>query len=141
MSDMTSRWFIVPLCLCGVLMGCKGSSSSVARRKDPHVSAQSKEPSRGAVNRSNRREVPALSSPQNAAYYSEQREGAYAASSRPQHTCPIDGNALGQSGAPLTVTLKGEPVFVCCQSCANKAQKDPDKYLARVRAETAETTR
>lgn len=55
----------------------------------------------------------------------------------PQLNCPVDGQPLGVSGQPSTVTLKGEPVFVCCPSCAKKAQQNPDKFLAKVRSETA----
>src|SRR5262245_30641438 len=136
MSGRIQLWSLTLLCLSGALVGCKGGTGSVASRKDSHVSAQSSEPSRGTVHRTNRREVPALSSPQNAAYYTDQADASKTASSKPQQTCPIDGNSLGQLGTPIMVTLKGEPIFVCCQSCANKAQKDPDRYLARVRAET-----
>ena len=56
---------------------------------------------------------------------------------KPQLTCPVDGKALGISGAPVATTLKGEPVFVCSQACQKKAQQNPDKYLAKVRTETA----
>jgi hypothetical protein len=86
--------------------------------------------------RRSRKELPALESPQNAAYFPEQSSLSPADTGRAQHTCPIDGVSLGSSGTPVTVTLRGEPIFVCCQSCAKKAQNDPDKYLARVRSDT-----
>jgi YHS domain-containing protein len=71
------------------------------------------------------------------AYHANPNELLGATATRPQQTCPIDGNPLGHTGVPVTVTLKGEPVFVCSQGCAKKAQQDPDKYLKRVQLETA----
>jgi hypothetical protein len=29
--------------------------------------------------------------------------------------------------------VKGQPVFLCCDGCADNAQADPEKTLARVR--------
>jgi hypothetical protein len=39
---------------------------------------------------------------------------------------------LGSMGKPVKVTVKEETVFVCCESCAKTALKDPDKTLAKV---------
>jgi hypothetical protein len=47
-------------------------------------------------------------------------------------------------GVPVKIMLKGQPVFVCCKDCVEKAQEDPDKTLARVeklRAKSAEMPR
>jgi hypothetical protein len=120
-------------------VGCKGgAASSTADRKGFEDTAQMDSPVReSAVRRPGRSEIPALHRPANAAYDVELQSGSFGASTRPQQTCPIDGNPLGNSGTPVTVTLKGEPVFVCCQGCAKKAQTNPDKYLSRVRTETA----
>lgn len=54
-----------------------------------------------------------------------------------QKTCPVMGDALGGMGAPIPVTVQGETVYVCCKGCVAKVQRDPDKYLAIVRAERA----
>ena len=35
-------------------------------------------------------------------------------------------------GPPLKVTVKDQPVFLCCKGCQKKALADPDKTLAAV---------
>ena len=35
-------------------------------------------------------------------------------------------------GTPVKVTVKGQPVFLCCDGCKKKALGDPDKTLAAV---------
>jgi hypothetical protein len=50
-----------------------------------------------------------------------------------QEFCPMmPDNRLGVMGAPIKVMVKDQPVFVCCKGCIRKAQKDPDKTLAKV---------
>jgi Cu(I)/Ag(I) efflux system membrane fusion protein len=49
-----------------------------------------------------------------------------------QHACPITGAALGSMGVPVKITLRGQPVFLCCQGCVGKAKKDPDGTLRKV---------
>ena len=50
-----------------------------------------------------------------------------------QEWCVINtGERLGGMGPPLKVTVKDQPVFVCCKGCVRKAQADPDKTLATV---------
>jgi hypothetical protein len=44
-----------------------------------------------------------------------------------------ESNPLGGMGAPVRVTLKGQPVFLCCPGCVDKARSDPDQTLARVK--------
>jgi hypothetical protein len=39
-------------------------------------------------------------------------------------------NRLGSMGTPVVITLKGQPVFLCCDDCVDKAKADPDKTLA-----------
>jgi len=36
-------------------------------------------------------------------------------------------------GAPTKVTIRGQPVFLCCADCAEKARENPDKTLAKVK--------
>ncbi len=43
-------------------------------------------------------------------------------------------NRLGSMGEPVKLTLKGQPVFLCCKSCKAKAEREPDKSLANVEA-------
>ena len=38
----------------------------------------------------------------------------------------------GMMGAPVKLTIKGEPVFLCCKSCKSEAEKDPEKTLAKL---------
>lgn len=54
-----------------------------------------------------------------------------------QKTCPVTGEALGSMGPAVPVTVQGETVYVCCPGCAAKIKRDPDGYLAKVRAERA----
>ena len=49
-----------------------------------------------------------------------------------QKVCPVTGGALGEMGAPVKVTVKGQAVFLCCDGCKKKALDDPDKTLAAV---------
>src|SRR5262249_39095542 len=34
-----------------------------------------------------------------------------------QGICPESDNPLGAMGVPVKITLKGQPVFLCCKSC------------------------
>jgi len=51
-----------------------------------------------------------------------------------QKVCPVSGETLGEMGAPIKVTVKGRDVFLCCPSCQEKLEADPDKYLAKLDA-------
>jgi uncharacterized protein (TIGR03000 family) len=51
-----------------------------------------------------------------------------------QKFCVIEeDNLLGAMGVPVKITLKGQPVFLCCKGCVDKAQEEPDKTLAKVK--------
>jgi Cu(I)/Ag(I) efflux system membrane fusion protein len=50
-----------------------------------------------------------------------------------QGYCPIlQANRLGLMGTPIKITLQGQPVFLCCPACEEKAREHPDQTLARV---------
>jgi hypothetical protein len=50
-----------------------------------------------------------------------------------QKFCAVqEGIRLGAMGPPVKVEIKGQPVFLCCKGCVEKAQKDPDQTLAQV---------
>jgi Cu(I)/Ag(I) efflux system membrane fusion protein len=49
-----------------------------------------------------------------------------------QAFCPILGTRLGAMGKPLLLTLKGEPVFLCCKGCETKARANEDQTLKKV---------
>lgn len=51
-----------------------------------------------------------------------------------QRFCAVQPETpLGAMGAPPKVTIKGQRVFLCCEDCAEKARKDPDKTLATLK--------
>ena len=51
-----------------------------------------------------------------------------------QKVCPVSGEALGEMGTPIKVTVKGRDVFLCCPSCREKIEANPDEYLAKLDA-------
>lgn len=50
-----------------------------------------------------------------------------------QGVCPIAGKKLGSMGKPIKVTLKGQAVFLCCDSCKDEALSNPDKTLNKLK--------
>jgi hypothetical protein len=51
-----------------------------------------------------------------------------------QKVCPVTGERLGGMGKPVKITVKGKTVFLCCAGCEDAVRKDPDKYLAKLKA-------
>jgi len=52
-----------------------------------------------------------------------------------QEWCVVSTNQrLGSMGVPYKVTVKGQPVFLCCDHCEKKALADPDKTLTTLEA-------
>src|SRR5579863_408956 len=50
-------------------------------------------------------------------------------------TCPVSGDKLdGDMGKPFVFTYKGQEVKLCCHSCKKDFDKNPDKYMAKIRA-------
>ena len=49
-------------------------------------------------------------------------------------TCPVSGEKLGEMGDPYVFTYKGQEVKLCCKNCKKKFDKDPEKYMAIIRA-------
>ena len=50
-------------------------------------------------------------------------------------TCAVSGEKLGSDGMePYTFTYKNQEVKLCCKSCKKKFDKDPEKYMAKIRA-------
>ncbi len=39
-------------------------------------------------------------------------------------------------GVPVKITLRGQPVFLCCKGCMGKAKRSPDEMLKKL-ADTA----
>ncbi|HEY2330069.1 MAG TPA: hypothetical protein VGI63_09690 [Verrucomicrobiae bacterium] len=50
-------------------------------------------------------------------------------------TCPVSGEKLdGDMGKPYVFTYKNQEVKLCCKGCKKDFDKDPEKYIAKVRA-------
>ena len=49
-------------------------------------------------------------------------------------TCPVSGEKLGEMGKPYTFTYKDQEVKLCCKGCKKDFDKDPEKFIAKVRA-------
>jgi YHS domain-containing protein len=50
-------------------------------------------------------------------------------------TCPVSGDKLnGDMGKPYIFTYKGQEVKLCCPDCKKEFDKDPDKFMAKIRA-------
>jgi Cu(I)/Ag(I) efflux system membrane fusion protein len=50
-----------------------------------------------------------------------------------QRVCPVSGELLGSMGKPFKVTVKGRTFFLCCDGCQEELNKDPDKFLAKLK--------
>jgi hypothetical protein len=50
-----------------------------------------------------------------------------------QKFCPILKSRLGSMGKPIKLSLKGEPVFLCCKGCEKEAKDHTDQTLESVR--------
>jgi YHS domain-containing protein len=53
-----------------------------------------------------------------------------------QKTCPVTDAPLDAQSA-IPVSVRGQTVYVCCQGCASKLARNPDRYLPKVMAERA----
>ncbi len=50
-----------------------------------------------------------------------------------QEFCAVQsGVRLGAMGTPVKITVKGQPVLLCCKACETHAQSNPDQTLAKV---------
>lgn len=49
-------------------------------------------------------------------------------------TCPVSGDKLGDMAPPYVFTYKGQEVKLCCKSCKKDFDKNPEKYIAKIRA-------
>lgn len=51
-----------------------------------------------------------------------------------QKVCAVQtGNRLGVMGVPVKIVIKGQPIWLCCADCREKALADPDKTLAQAK--------
>jgi YHS domain-containing protein len=49
-------------------------------------------------------------------------------------TCPVSGDKLGEMGKPLVFVYQGQEVKLCCGGCKSTFDKDPAKYIKKIRA-------
>jgi YHS domain-containing protein len=49
-------------------------------------------------------------------------------------TCPVSGDKLGEMGKAFTFAYQGQEVKLCCRDCKTDFDKDPEKYVAKIRA-------
>lgn len=49
--------------------------------------------------------------------------------------CPVTGLKLGSMGEPVSVTVRGRTVLLCCAACKPKLEADPDRYLKNLKDE------
>lgn len=50
-------------------------------------------------------------------------------------TCPVSGDKLGgDMGEAYVFVYQGQEVKLCCKSCKKDFDKNPDKYLKKIRA-------
>ena len=50
-------------------------------------------------------------------------------------TCPVSGEKLdGDMGKPVVFTYKDQEVKLCCKSCKKDFDKEPAKYMEKIRA-------
>ncbi len=72
------------------------------------------------------------------AKYTAMIDKAYADSQRaayPVDTCVVAGGKLGAMGEPVEIVAGNTLVRFCCKGCLPAFQKEPGKYLAKVRAD------
>jgi Cu(I)/Ag(I) efflux system membrane fusion protein len=50
-----------------------------------------------------------------------------------QKFCPVTGARIGSMPGPMWITIEGEKVFLCCRSCKDDAEADPQGTLGKVR--------
>ncbi|SKA85214.1 hypothetical protein SAMN02745166_01116 [Prosthecobacter debontii] len=52
----------------------------------------------------------------------------------PLKKCVVSDEELGGMGKPVKVTHEGTDVYLCCKSCLKDFNKDPVKFVAKVKA-------
>lgn len=51
----------------------------------------------------------------------------------PLDTCIVTDNKLGSMGTPVSKTYGDQQVKFCCSPCVAKFEKNPDRYLAKLK--------
>lgn len=78
--------------------------------------------------------VPFLVSP--IASLADDTNSVASATSKPDllTTCPVSGDKLGEMGKAVVFVYQGQEVKLCCPDCRKDFDKDPAKYLSKIRA-------
>ncbi|MES2438447.1 MAG: hypothetical protein V4584_05255 [Verrucomicrobiota bacterium] len=58
---------------------------------------------------------------------------ASASTPYPLETCLVSGEKLGEMGKPVVIEHEGREIRFCCKACVPDFQKDPAKYLAKLK--------
>ncbi len=53
-----------------------------------------------------------------------------------QRICPVTDAPLGSMGTPVFTLVQGRKIFLCCRGCEASLLAGPDKYLARLKADS-----
>ena len=48
--------------------------------------------------------------------------------------CPVSGDKLGEMGKSVVFVYQGQEVKLCCPDCKKDFDKDPVKYLSKIRS-------
>lgn len=51
----------------------------------------------------------------------------------PMDTCLVSGEKLGSMGTPPEIVHEGQQIKFCCKSCIPDFEKDPAKFLAKMK--------
>jgi len=60
--------------------------------------------------------------------------GAKTAKPYPLDTCIVTDNTLGSMGRPITSVHEGQEVKFCCAPCVKKFERDPERYLQKIKS-------
>ena|ERR1019366_9965089 len=48
--------------------------------------------------------------------------------------CPVSGETLGKMGKPFGFIYKAQEVKLCCKGCMKDFDREPTKYISKIRA-------
>lgn len=77
------------------------------------------------------------SSTEKADQESKESKTPESADTYPLTVCVVSGEELGSMGKPVVIGHNGTEVRFCCKDCVADFNKEPEKYLAMLKAGTA----
>ncbi len=51
----------------------------------------------------------------------------------PMDTCLVSGEKLGGMGKPFEFVYQGQQIKFCCKNCKPDFEKEPEKYMAKLK--------